>query len=267
MGLPDWVSEDIDLTVPNAARMYDYALGGFHNFAVDREYVNRAEEALPGFRVNAQINRAFLGRAVRWLVGAGIEQFLDIGSGIPTLGNVHEIAQRAAPQARVVYVDIDPVAVAHSQAILAGQSGVRVLEADLRGPAEILFHPEVNELLDFSQPVAVLMTAVMHFVSDTDDPAAIVAQLRDVLVSGSYITITHVAPTPEFEEQLATLQQLYRRTPTPFHLRTPERIAQLLTGFELVEPGIVPITEWRPESHDRDTEPRRAMLAAVARKP
>lgn len=267
MGLPDWVSADTDLTVPNAARMYDYALGGFHNFAVDREYVKRAEAALPGFRINAQINRAFLGRVVRWLVGAGIEQFLDIGSGIPTLGNVHEVAQRAAPRARVVYVDIDPITVAHSQAILAGQPGVRVLEADLRRPADIVFHPEVNELLDFSQPMTVLMTAVMHFISDADDPAGIIAQLRDALASGSYVTMTHVAPTPEFEEQLATLQRLYRQTPTPFHLRTPERIAQLLAGLELVEPGIVPITEWHPESHDRDTEPRRAMLAAVARKP
>jgi len=267
MELPDWVSDDIDLTVPNAARMYDYALGGFHNFAVDREFVKRAEAALPGFRVNAQINRAFLGRVVRWLARAGIEQFLDIGSGIPTLGNVHEIAQRAAPQARVVYVDIDPVAVAHSRAILSGQSHVGVLEADLRRPVDIVSHPDVNELLDFSQPVAVLMLAVIHFIPDTDDPATIVAQFRDVLVSGSYIAMTHVAPTPEFEAQLAALQQLYQQTPTPFHLRTPERIAQLLTGLDLVEPGIVPMTQWRSEPHDRDTEPRRAMLAAVARKP
>ena len=202
---------------------------GLNNFAIDREYVRRAEAALPGFRANAQINRAFLGRVVRGLARAGIEQFLDIGSGMPTLGNVHEVAQRAAPPARVVYVDADPITVAHSQAILAGQPGVRILEADLRRPAGIVFHPEVNELLDFSQPVAVLMTAVLHFISDADDPAGIIAQLREVLASGSYVAITHVAPTPEFEEQLAALQRLYRQTPTPFHLRTPERIAQLLT--------------------------------------
>src|SRR5215475_7154195 len=191
MELPDWVSDDIDLTVPNAARMYDYALGGFHNFAVDREFVKRAEAALPGFRVNAQINRAFVGRVVRWLAGAGIRQFLDIGSGIPTLGNVHEIAEQAAPHVRVMYVDIDPIAVAHTRAILAGHPRVGVLQADLRRPIDILDHPDVTGLLDFSEPVAVLLTTVLYYISDDDDPLGIVSQIRDAVVSGSYIALTH----------------------------------------------------------------------------
>jgi SAM-dependent methyltransferase len=265
--LPDWVPEGIDVTVPNAARMYDYALGGYHNFAVDREFVERAEQAIPGASLTAHANRAFLGRVVRWLVDAGITQFLDIGSGIPTLGNVHEIAERAAPEARVMYVDIDPVAVAHSRAILAGHPRVGVLEADLRRPADIVNHPDVTELLDFSEPVAVMLLAVLHFVPDTDDPLAIIAQLRDAVVRGSYIALSHGTPIPDLEGELNTIRQLYRRTPTPLHLRTKEQIAELLTHLDLVEPGIVPITDWCPDPHESDSEPQSGVLAAVGCKP
>jgi hypothetical protein len=265
--LPDWVPEGIDVTVPNAARMYDYALGGYHNFAVDREYVARAEQVIPGASLVAHANRAFLGRVVRWLVDAGITQFLDIGSGIPTLGNVHEIAERATPQARVMYVDIDPVAVAHSRAILAGHPRVRVLEADLRRPVDIVDHPEVTELLDFSEPIAVLLSAVLHFIPDADDPKAILAQLRDAVVRGSYIALSHGTPVPDLEGELDEIRQLYRRTPTPLHLRTSEQIAELLAGLDIVEPGIVPITDWRPEPGESDGQAQPGVLAAVARKP
>lgn len=265
--LPDWVPEGIDVTVPNVARMYDYALGGYHNFAVDRENTDRAEQALPGFIVSAHANRAFLGRVVPWLVGAGVTQFLDIGSGIPTAGNVHEIAGRAAPGARTVYVEIDPIAVAHGRAILAGHPRVRVLQADLRHPTDIVDHPDVTGLLDLSEPVAVLITGVLHFISDADDPAGILGQLRDAVVAGSYFVVSHVAPMPELEEALARLQELFRRTPTPFYMRSGERLAELLAGLEIVEPGIVPIPDWRPDPSEDDHEYRRIMMVAVGRKP
>lgn len=253
------------MTVPNAARMYDYALGGYHNFAIDREYVERAEQAIPGARLVAHANRAFLGRTVRWLAGAGIRQFLDIGSGIPTLGNVHEVAEQSAPGSKVVYVDIDPVAVAHSRAILAGHPSVRVLEADLRHPTGIIDHPEVTGFLDLSEPVAVLLLAVLHFVPDADDPYSLVARLRDGMVRGSYMVLSHGSPVPTLEGELDTLRQLYRKTPTPLHLRTAEQIAQLLTGFDFVEPGIVPITDWHPDPPDGEETPQPGVLAAVGR--
>ena len=263
----EWVPDGIDVTVPNAARMYDYALGGYHNFAIDREYVERAEQVIPGASLLAHANRAFLGRAVRWLVDQGITQFLDIGSGIPTLGNVHEIALRAAPMARVMYVDLDPVAVAHSRAILAGHPRVGVLQADVRYPEDIVNHPDVTELLDFSEPVAILLLAVLHFVSDADDPASIVARLLDATVRGSHIVLSHGSPVPELHDELDDLRQLYRRTPTPLHLRTPEQIECLLKGLDLVEPGIVPITDWHPDPDEDDLEPQPGLLAAVGRMP
>jgi SAM-dependent methyltransferase len=264
--LPNWVPEGIDVTVPNVARMYDYALGGYHNFTVDRENTERAEQALPGTIASAQANRAFLYRVVRWLAGAGITQFLDIGSGIPTVGNVHEIAEQATPGARTMYIDIDPIAVAHSQAILAGNQRAKAMEGDLREPIKIVDHPDVTGLLDLSKPVAVLITGVMHFISDADDPRRIITQLKDAVVSGSYIVVSHIAPMPELENELANLQEVFQKTPTPFYLRTREQLAELLTGLEIVEPGIVPIPDWHPDSDDHIPEHRRIMLVAVGRK-
>src|ERR1700742_538713 len=180
--LPGWVPEGVDVDVPNAARIYDALLGGHHNFVVDREAAAHLERAAPGSTAIARSNRAFVGRSVRWLGDNGIRQFLDLGSGIPTLGNVHEVAQSAGPESRVLYVDIDPVAVAHSHAILAGNPLAGVIEADLQRPGDVLYHPEVLRLLDFSQPVAVLLNAVLHFVPDAADPAGVIAQFREALV-------------------------------------------------------------------------------------
>jgi S-adenosyl methyltransferase len=267
MELPGWVPEGVEVTVPNAARMYDYALGGYHNFAVDREFVERAEELMPGAISSVYANRAFVRRAVRWLVNAGLRQFLDIGSGIPTLGNVHEVAQRMAPESRVIYVDIDPVAVAHSGAILADNPGTRVLWGDLRRPAEILYHPDVLGFLDFSQPVAVLLNAVLHFVSDDDDPAGILAQVRDALVAGSHLTITHGTPVPQRASEQERVRRLYQSTPTSVHFRTREQIRHMLADWELVEPGLVPVTDWRPDSDDDGVPPQPAILGAIARVP
>jgi hypothetical protein len=267
LDLPSWVPDGVDVTVPNAARAYDYYLGGYHNFAVDREFVARVESAMPGFSLAAYANRAFLGRVVRRLVKAGVRQFLDIGSGIPTLDNVHEVAQESAPDARVVYVDIDPVAVAHGQAILADNPRAWSIEADLRRPAEVLYHPKVLDLLDFSQPVAVLLMAVLHFVSDDDHPASIVAQLREGLVSGSYIAISHITESTHRQE-IESIRRLYQHTPTPGQPRTPAQVEALLAGLDLMEPGVVQVDDWYPDADGRDRHPQAAvMLGAVGRKP
>jgi S-adenosyl methyltransferase len=267
MELPDWVPDGVEVTVPNAARMYDYALGGYHNFAVDREFVERAEAMSPGAISTGHANRAFVGRAVRWLVDVGIRQFLDIGSGIPTLGNVHEVAQRVAPESRVMYVDIDPIAVAHSRAILKGNVRAGVIQADLRKPDEILYHPDVLGLLDFSQPVAVLLNAVLHFVSDADDPYVIVATLRDGLVRGSYVTLTHGVVDTVAAEQQEGLRKLYESTPTHVWLRRPEEVRAMLDGLDPVAPGLVPVTSWHPDPDEADDRAQPGILAGIARKP
>ena len=265
----DWVPPGVDIAVPDVSRVYDYALGGVHNFAVDREFWHRAEAAFPGAGMVARANRAFLGRAVRWLTGHGVRQFLDIGSGIPTLGNVHEVAQEANPDARVMYVDIDPIAVQQSRSLLTGNPYARVIEADLRKPAGILGHPEVRQLLDFSEPVAVLAVAVLHFVPDGDDPAAIVEQLGDALVPGSNLVLSHAGPdpTPDGRDRQEQARMLYEDTTTPMVIRGADEVAALVgDGFEVIEPGVVSATEWHPEPDEVDDPPQPTALVAVARK-
>ncbi|MFG2040998.1 SAM-dependent methyltransferase [Dactylosporangium sp. NPDC048998] len=265
MGLPEWVPDGVDITTPNAARVYDYTLGGFHNFQVDREFAEDAQRAWPGIFQLAHANRAYLGRAVQWLAKQGVRQFLDIGSGIPTLGNVHEVAQGLAPEARVMYVDIDPVAVAHSRHILAGNPRASAISGDLRRPEEILAHPEVLALLDFSEPVALLLMAVLHFVSDEDDPGGIIRRFDEATVSGSYVALSHGIPAEVKAAEQDEVRNLYRRTPTAVHLRTPQQVAGLFDGWSVIEPGLVPITEWYPDPED-DEAPQPAVLAALARK-
>ncbi|GLY07092.1 MULTISPECIES: SAM-dependent methyltransferase [Actinoplanes] len=264
-----WVPDEVDVTVPNAARVYDFALGGVHNFKVDREFWERATSANPHAHLVARANRSFLGRVVRDLVSGGVTQFLDIGSGIPTLGNVHEIAQEANPGARVVYVDIDPIAVQQSRSLLAGNPYARAVEGDLRKPEDILYRDEVVEFLDFSRPVAVLMVAVLHFVPDTDDPATILATVGNALVSGSHLVVSHLAPevTPEAREKQEQARRLYERTPTPVVIRTAEELEALLgDDFALLEPGIVAATSWKPDPDEADEPPQPTALVAVARK-
>ncbi|MGI5241273.1 SAM-dependent methyltransferase [Dactylosporangium sp. CA-139066] len=265
MGLPEWVPDGVDITTPNAARVYDYTLGGFHNFEVDREFAEAAQRAWPGIFQLAHANRAYLGRAVQWLTDQGVRQFLDIGSGIPTLGNVHEVAQATAPEARVMYVDIDPVAVAHSRHILADNPRAGAISGDLRRPDEILSHPEVLAMIDFSEPVALLLMAVLHFVSDEDAPGAMIKRFDEATVSGSHVALSHGIPAEAKSEQQDQVRTLYRRTPTAVHLRTPEQVAALIDGWDLVAPGLVPITSWHPDPYE-DEAPQPAVLAAVARK-
>jgi hypothetical protein len=267
MTRPEWAPEDVDINVPNAARMYDYSLGGLHNFAVDREMVEKVVAMAPNARQIGLANRAFLGRFVRRMVSQGVRQFLDVGSGIPTLANVHEVAQQADPEARVMYVDIDPVAVAHGRAILAGNPRADTIMGDVRRPDDIVRHPEVTGLLDFTEPVAVLLIAVLHFVPDEDDPAGIVRRFREAIRPGSLIAISHGSPPPQRPEDAAAVSSIYQRTSTPLHLRTAEQIGGLLDGMEIVTPGIVPVTDWHPEPEDEGIEPRPEVLAAVGRKP
>jgi SAM-dependent methyltransferase len=259
---PSWAPKGIDLDRPNAARMYDYALGGSHNFAVDREMVERLEAALPGSSLIAHVNRAFLRRAVRFCLDAGIRQFLDIGAGIPTVGSVHEVAQAVDPTARVIYVDVDPVAVAHGRAILGDNPYATTVPGDVRKLTDILADPQVNTLLDLSRPVAVLLIALLHFIPDEDDPAGLVAQLHDRLAPGSYLVLSH-GSTEERPDAADAVSQLYRSTSTPLSLRTHDEIAQLLTGFDLVEPGLTAVTAWRPDPTEIDEPQRGEMLAAV----
>jgi hypothetical protein len=265
VALPEWVPDGADITTPNAARVYDYALGGFHNFEVDRRFADEAERIWPGVLQVAHDNRAFLGRSVRWLADRGIRQFLDIGSGIPTLGNVHEVAQYTAADARVVYVDIDPVAVVHSRRILADNRYATAIQGDLRQPQDILGDPEVLDLIDFSKPVGVLMVAVLHFIDDMDGPASILQQFADATVAGSHVAVSHAVPAVDVTAQ-ENVRQLYQRTPTSLHVRTPAQVAGLLAGWQVLEPGLVPISDWYPDPEDPDDSGQRSAVGGVARR-
>ncbi|MFC9585371.1 SAM-dependent methyltransferase [Streptomyces yangpuensis] len=249
MERPAWAPPGIDISVPSVSRIYDYYLGGSHNFEVDRQAARRAMEFMPGLPKIMQANRAFMRRAVRHAVAEGVTQFLDIGSGIPTFGNVHEIAQAATPAARVVYVDHDPVAVAHSHAVLMDDEHTDVVAADLRKPKEILAAPEVGQLLDLDRPVALLLVAVLHFLEDSDRPYDAVAELRDALAPGSLLILTHASyeGIPLTEEVAGGAVGVYRDIRNPLVMRTREQIGGFFEGFEMVEPGLVSMPDWRPD--------------------
>ncbi|HET8662341.1 MAG TPA: SAM-dependent methyltransferase [Micromonosporaceae bacterium] len=262
----------IDVDRPSQARIYDFLLGGSHNYAVDRQAAGHLLEQVPEAPLSAQANRAFLRRAVSFLVHAGVRQFLDIGSGIPTRGNVHEVAQRLAPDSRVVYVDIDPGAIAYAQHMLAGAEHTVAVQEDARRPDRILAHPQVHRLLDLSQPVALLLVSVLHFIPDSDDPAGIVARLRDAVVPGSYLAMSHLTS----DHKLAAAQDHPSAgggasppadgMPATLRLRT--EVERCFAGFELVEPGLVGVRQWRPDVPvEADSDPMRLCLyAGVGRK-
>jgi hypothetical protein len=268
MERPDWAPEGIDIGRPSAARIYDYWLGGTHNFAVDREVARGVTAVVPDTARIMQANRAFLHRAVEFLAGVGVRQFLDLGSGIPTLGNVHEVAQKAAPGSKVVYVDIDPVAVAHSRHILTGNNNATAILGDMRDAESILNHPEVRGLLDFDQPMAVLTMAVLHFIPDSANPAGIIARFREALAPGSYLVISHGTQDNMSEQARATANEMFMRTSTPFVSRSREQVAELFDGLTLVEPGIVWSVQWRPEHPDEvgDNPERSAAYVGVGLK-
>lgn len=255
-GLPD---------KPNPARIYDYLLGGFHNFEVDRAVANRMIEVHPDLRLGAQANRAFLRRAVRFLLGQGITQFLDLGSGIPTVGNVHEIAQAANPAVRVVYVDIDPVAVRHSLALLEGNSQATAFRADVRQADAILADPKLLGLLNLRQPLGLLAVSVLHYIKDDEDAYGAMRTLCDALAAGSYLCIAHSTCDANVAER-NRLRDGFRKA-SETSSRSLSQIERFFGGFELVEPGLVFTPLWRPESSDDlfVHEPWRAFtLAGVA---
>jgi hypothetical protein len=242
--------------VPNPARIYDYLLGGKDNYPADREVAEQVVAVAPVTREVVRDNRAFLRRAVGFLTEeAGVRQFIDLGSGLPTHGNVHEIAQAIAPDARVVYVDNDAMVVTHSRALLADDNTITV-QADLREPDAILGHPEVRKLIDFDRPVALLLLAILHFVPNDQDPHGIVARFRDLLPAGSYLALSHSTtdvpvrpdmPPAEMAEMGTKVQRLYQMTTTLIVPRTRTQVERFFDGFDLVDPGLVEIQRWRPD--------------------
>ncbi|RKT51576.1 SAM-dependent methyltransferase [Saccharothrix australiensis] len=248
---PAWAPGDVDLGRPSIARVYDYWLGGAHNFAVDRAVGDKVLGDVPVLKNVILNHRAFLRRAVRYLLARGIRQFLDLGSGIPTVGNVHEIAQAVDPTAKVVYVDIDPVAVAHSRAILTGNESVAVLQTDVRDARGVLKSPEVRDLLDFDRPIAVLMVALLHFVPDSDDPGGIVAAYRDAIPPGSYLALSHAGyEEGEWDPAWDEAKGVYNRGVSEMTYRTKRELEAFFAGFDLVEPGVARLPLWHPESPD-----------------
>ncbi|MFC0042411.1 SAM-dependent methyltransferase [Actinomadura rayongensis] len=257
---------ELDVSRATAARMYDYYLGGKDNFAADREAAEAVLSAAPEVRPIAVENRRFLQRAVRYLAReAGIRQFLDLGTGLPTQGNVHEIAQAEAPDARVVYVDSDPIVLVHARALLAGTGTTAVLTADLRDPETVLGDPQVRSLIDFDEPVAVLLAAVLHFVPDVDEPHRLVRQYVGATAPGSHLLVSHVTGDTR-PASAGGAEKAYRNTANPATLRSLPDIERFFDGLELVEPGVVPVPEWRP---DAGTVPAENiwMYGGVARKP
>ncbi|ASU80109.1 hypothetical protein CDG81_19655 [Actinopolyspora erythraea] len=238
---------EFDAHTPNIARMYDYFLGGSANFVADREAAEQLLRAFPGNVEWTHINRAFLGRAVRACAEAGIDQFLDLGSGIPTKGNVHEIAQQVNPAARVAYVDIETIAVNHARQLLADNPLVTMTQADITDPGAVLRAPGVTELLDFGRPIAVLAVAILDII-DVADPAALVAAYRDVCVPGSALVISHSAMLDISEEEVGGAQEVFETTTTPT-LRTRDHgeVLEMFAGYDLLDPGVVPSAQWRPD--------------------
>jgi hypothetical protein len=268
-GEPEWVPEGVDTRQANIARVYDYLLGGSHNFSADQDAGRALAAVEPRVREFARANRDFLGAAVRFLCGAGIRQFLDIGSGIPAGGNVHEVAQQAGPGSRVAYADVDPVAVGHAAAILAGRDDAAAIQADLREPEVILDHPAVRRLIDLTEPTGLLLVSVLPFIPDDANPWGIVATLRDALAPGSYLVICHATPEDEPELTQALRRVYTSRVRASGGARSRADILRFFDGFELVPPGLVYVPQWQAGAPAPD--PRAASqrwgLAGVGRKP
>ncbi|WP_131740649.1 SAM-dependent methyltransferase [Actinomadura roseirufa] len=263
------VPGEVDSAVPNIARVYDYWLGGKDNYAADRALAEKliaiAGEDGPNPRSGARENRAFMGRAVRLAARGGIRQFLDIGTGLPAMGNVHQVAREIAPEARVAYVDYDPVVCAHGRAMLADEGRVRMIEADVRDARGVLAHPDVTDLVDFSEPVAVMLVAVLHYLSDSDGPDEVVGAFRERMAPGSLLVLSHIstdplpARVPRGAAQFAA--STARQTPRP-----RERIERFFTGLDVLDPGVVSVPLWRPGTIVPPHADRFPVLAGVGAK-
>lgn len=260
-----WVPAGVDTGKPSAARLYDYLLGGGHNFAADRTLAERFLQAQPNARTIARLNRAFLRRAVLFMMAGGIRQFLDLGSGIPTVGNVHEIAQKADPDTHVVYVDFEDVAVAHSQLILENDPRATIIQEDMTKPDAVLKAAAESGLIDFTLPVGVLTVGVFHFVPPEADPRGVVAAYRDAVPAGSYLAFSQFTQDLQPEE-MAGVVEVMKKSQNPMFPRTRTEIEGFFGGFEVVEPGIVPLPLWRPEGTNTDDPDKAGIFAAVGRK-
>jgi trans-aconitate methyltransferase len=258
----------IDTTVAHPARVYDYWLGGKDNFAADREAAERVLAVTPGLRYRVRANRAFLARVVRYLAtDAGIRQFLDIGTGIPSANNTHEVAQAAAPDSRVVYVDNDPIVLTHAKALLAsGPEGVtQYVDGDIRKPGPIL--REAARTLDFTRPTALMLLGVLHLVQDSEDPGRLVAELMDALPSGSFLAVSHPASDIHVAAQAEAQKRYNERVSTPQTMRTRAEVTRFFDGLDLVPPGVVYVHEWRPDPGDVPPADGVSAHGGVARKP
>ncbi len=256
-----------DTRVPNVARMYDFMLGGKDNYASDRDAVGKLVEMAPQAPLRARLNRAFLGRAVRYVADQGVRQFLDVGAGLPTQENVHQVAQAVAPDARTVYVDNDPVVLSHARALLSTDPHTAVAAGDVREPGGILGDPQTRALLDFTRPMCILLVAILHFVPDSHGPAGIIAAFRDAVAPGSYLILSHAtmdgAP-PREAARTGDAKAVYDKATAPLIMRGAGQVSRLLDGFSLVEPGLVHVTAWRPDAPTRSGFD--AFLGAVGRK-
>lgn len=243
----EWIPATVDTDTPSAARMYDYYLGGAHHFACDRELAKKVVKMVPDAQFAAWANRRFLQRVVRWCVrDQGITQLIDVGCGLPTAGATHEIARQANPDARVVYVDNELVAVAHGELILSDTPGVGVVAADLRWPSSFLGDPTTQQLIDFTEPVAVVLAAVLHFVTADDDPADIMRQIRSALAPGSVVVISH--GTADSDPVVLDVAHLYdEKSQNHTAVRTLAEVTAMFDGLRLVDPGVVWVPDWRPD--------------------
>lgn len=259
---------EIDPQRPSAARIYDYFLGGTHNFAADRQAAAAAVAAMPDLPAIMRANRDFLRRAVEVAAAAGVDQFLDLGSGIPTQGNVHEIARRRLPHARVVYVDLEPVAVVHGRRLLAGDPDAEVLLADLADPDVVLGSPAVRDLLDLTKPVCVLAVAVAHFLPDTERLGRALEQYREAVASGSYLVMSHASGEGDMQ-QAEQVRRIYNTTTSPLVLRNRDDFRGFFGDWQLIEPGLTVVAQWRPDGAQEQVREvaGRSVIVAAARKP
>lgn len=241
--------EKVDPDVPSPARMYDYYLGGKDNFASDRNAALEIYAQIPDLPEIARDNRGMMQRAVRFLASQGVTQFVDIGTGLPTQGNVHEIAQSVNPESHIVYADNDPIVLTHARALLGSspEGATRYIAADLRDPESIFEHPKLREIIDLDRPIALILVAVLHFVTEEEDPYGLLARYRSYLPSGSYLVLAHASRENRPETAWRKMEEVYARSSAPFIFRGREQVLRLFDGFELVEPGLVYCPEWRPE--------------------
>jgi hypothetical protein len=257
---PTELPASVEIDKPNAARIYDYMLGGSHNFEVDRKFADDMMAATNSTPRSYRMNRSFLRRAVRFMVDNGIDQFLDLGSGIPTVGNVHEIAQATNPDVRVVYVDNEPVAVSHSRRMLADNPNAIIIDADLRDTRAVLAHPQTQRMLDFSRPIGLLMVAIFHFIPDRDRPVDVVARYRGALRGGGFLAMSHFTGDEQAGMLAANGSQWYQQTANPLVMRTRTEFEALLTDVELIPPGVTWVQQW----HSDDSEPELAVPSESA---